>query len=146
MRTRSILLLVSALYLAGCPGSLQDPDRFGPVGGSDGGGGGACDVEQLLSDTCTGIGCHGAMDPAEGVDLMTAGVADRLVDTMSTSIACTGRIEIDSADPANSLLLEKITMATPTCGAGMPFLRPMLTADEIACVEAWVMAAAAGGM
>jgi hypothetical protein len=85
------------------------------------------------------------MAPAEGVDLVTTGIAARLVDAPA-SMTCMGRLEIDSADPMNSLLLEKITMATPSCGAGMPFLRPMLTPAEIACVEAWVTAAAAGGM
>jgi hypothetical protein len=139
-RPAPFLFLSSALLLAGCPGSLQDPDRFRGEGGT-----GTCDVEQLFMDTCTGTGCHGAGTPAAGVDLVTAGVAARLVDAPA-STTCPGRVEIDSADPANSLILEKVSEAMPSCGAAMPFLGEMLTPEEIACVEEWVTAAAMGGM
>ena len=39
--------------------------------------------------------------------------------------------------PATGLLLNKITQATPSCGARMPFGIAPLTTTEIACIQSW---------
>jgi hypothetical protein len=156
-------LAAASLLMAGCPGTLDDPDRFldaGPaigVGGDGGGGGGngtggaPCgNVEQeIFLKTCATSLCHhdgsSGKEIAGGLDLTPPGVAARLVgkqpncvECLATALPeCEGSLLIDPADPSASYLLQKLLRKTPLCGDQMP---PPLgpTQEMIACVEQWV--------
>jgi hypothetical protein len=139
---------------AGCPGTLEDPERFldgglyaqgqatedgGIAGeggaGDDGGRGGNCpDMPQFFSTTCTGIGCHNAMDKAQGLDLQSPDLASRLVGVQATEGP---GLLIDPSNPSASVLYLKVT-ASPPFGARMPSGKPPLDDATIACVLAWV--------
>ncbi len=125
-------LLVAVLGLAGCPGDLEDPDRF------LGGGPFVCPdiVDELFVDRCGGSICHSGSEPAAGLDLVSPGVIARLVDQQGRD--CPG-ILVDPLDPEGSLLYDKLTPST-ACGSPMPLGRPMLTQAELACVRDWIAA------
>ena len=123
----AVLLLLLLPFIAGCPGRLEDPERF------EGGATGPCtlDVERtLLPTSCGGGGCHGANAPAGKLDLESPGVAQRLVDITSE---CEGKPLVGAG---SSYFLEKVH-ANPTCGAQMPVGTP-LTEYERACLEQYV--------
>jgi hypothetical protein len=107
--------------------------------------GDVCDAPTLvfnLPDSeggCQGAACHNNVFPPE---LHTAGVATRLKDVAAT--LCTGQLYIDSANPANSFILNKVQQAMPTCGGQMPYMpNPALTAEKMECLVEWVNSIAA---
>jgi hypothetical protein len=132
-----------ALALAGCPGQLDDPARF-----LDGGGQIACDpsidVEaDILAASCAGVVCHSPPNPAEGLDLVSTGAAERMRGTESGG--CAPRLLFDPASPDQSYLLEKLD-DSPGCGERMPPApSPALSPAQKACVLEWLEAAAGGG-
>jgi hypothetical protein len=124
---------VLALLLSGCPGSLENPDRFtqGQL---------ACPVEidvevDIFQMKCSDAGCHGATQPASGLDLVTPGVAERMLGKMA--VGCPGRLLIDAERQSDSVLLDRLS-AMPECGLRMPLGRTPLSDDELDCVEEWV--------
>lgn len=141
----SSLAITIALLTPGCPGRLTDPERFG-VGisrtdaGTPRGDGGAdaIDVPTMLAEQCAGSGCHGASSPAFGLDLVSPGLEERLLE--STSATCMGRPMVDPADPDASLLLEKVVEETPACGARMPYTREPLSQAQQDALRAWIAA------
>ena len=127
-----VLLLVFASLLAGCPGDLEDPDRF-----LDGGTFTCPDITgELFVDRCGGSICHSGAEPAAGLDLVSPGVVSRLVDQKGRD--CPG-ILVDPVDPEGSLLYDKLLPNT-ACGSPMPLGRPMLSQAELACVRDWIAA------
>ena len=144
MRTEIKALFVSAvaatwcLFLAGCPGKLRDPGRFTGV---DGGGGGVMcpDVPtEILAMRCAGSACHSGATPAAKLDLVSPGVAARVVGVMSTE--CNGAL-VDPAAPDSSILYQKISGTM--CGARMPS-GSTLDDTQIACIKEWISAQAPG--
>ena len=106
MKSR-ILLLLAAVALSGCPGTLDNPEDFREGGSS--GGGGSCppgtNVETDILGKATGSGCatkicHDAQDPAGNLDLASPGLASRLLDQTSTSTDCSGHVLVDGTDIA----------------------------------------------
>lgn len=148
-RGRAALLAVALVFgVAACPGSLEDPGRFvdgGDVAADDdagGGGEGACpegtDVEaDLMAARCGGSVCHGAEAPAAGLDLVSPGIAERMIDVPSTQESCGGAILLVPGDPDASLLFEKL-LPSPSCGAQMPLAQAAFDDGEIACVREWI--------
>jgi hypothetical protein len=142
MRTETKALFLGAaaltwcLVLAGCPGKLRDPERFtdGGLGGS--GGSAACpDVPtQIFAMKCAGSTCHSGATPAQGIDLVSDGVAARIIGKMAGE--CKGPLA-DPADPEGSELYVKIS--GDACGSRMPIGAP-LSDTEIACVKDWIAA------
>lgn len=131
--------------VAGCAGAA------GASGACVGGGGGgsppiaACDAPNLVfnvPDTeggCQGALCHMGTFPPE---LHTEGVAGRLKDVAAG--LCTGQTYIDSANPANSFILNKVQQAMPVCGGQMPYMpNAALTAEKMECLVEWVNSVAA---
>lgn len=114
-------------------------------GGSAGSAGAACDAPTMVfnvPDTqggCQGSACHMGLFPPE---LHTPGVAARLKDVPS-GLGCTNQVYIDSANPANSFILNKVQQAMPACAARMPFNLPELSADKLQCLVEWVNSVAA---
>lgn len=120
--------------LAGCPGTLDDKQRFFT------GSGGAADCGDVPHDVfaskCGGSGCHGPTAPAQGLDLESDGVADRVVGKKATE--CAG-ILVDPGEPEASIVFRKmLPIGVPGCGEPMPYGRPTLSASELACVRAWI--------
>ena len=127
-------LIVAALLLYSCPGTLDNPDDFGD--------GGICrkaiDVpNDLFIPTCANAICHDAVEPAGELDLATAdGLIAELVGHPASG--CAERLRIDPVAPEKSLLLEKLSVDRPECGERMP-LGDKLPLDTIACVRDWII-------
>jgi hypothetical protein len=135
---------LSALsVLAGCPGTLAhkelyeaalDASRPNDVAGATTGCG---DVPtRIFVPSCGGTSCHGADAPQQDLDLVSPGVADRVVGIAGKGCAVT---LADPADPEGSLLYLKLA-PIPPCGSPMPLARPPLSQADIACVRAWIAA------
>ncbi|HET7542203.1 MAG TPA: hypothetical protein VFK05_20185 [Polyangiaceae bacterium] len=166
-------LVLSAVLLAGCPGSLEHKERFlmaagnvGQAGNAAGGGGGLggadsdaaipeagsdagtesdagpglgpCGdvVTRIFVPSCGGTGCHGAIGPQQDLDLVSAGVAERVVGV--SGLGCAIPLA-DPQDPEASLIYRKLS-PTPPCGSPMPLARPALSDEDVACVLAWIAA------
>lgn len=88
----------------------------------------------IFATSCAGNGCHGAADPAVGLDLLSDGLAERLIEQPANS--CDALL-VAPGNPARSFLYEKLTAANPTCGDSMP-LGQSLSNPELACVREWI--------
>lgn len=148
-----------ASALTGCPGHLEDKDRFDAVGstgagttdgastgsGAGGGadasssasGGTACpDIPMLFVMKCGTAGCHGADSPQQGLDLASPDVASRVVGKMSKEC---GEPLADPANPDGSVLYKKLK-PSPTCGGSQMPLGVPLSSAETDCVKDWIAA------
>ena len=129
--------------LAGCAGSLDNPDRFGD-GGSNVTGfvcpslGKPAKAEVILKKCVSG--CHSAAVIESGLDLESVDTGSRLVDVSTT--VCPPRHRVDAVD--GGTLQEKITQSSPTCGESMP-PGGGLTNGELSCIIEWTRNLAAGG-
>ena len=145
---RSWLLAFGALsFLAGCPGTLADKELYeaaleggrGP-NGADGAGGdtGPCGdvVARIFVPTCGGTSCHGSSAPQQDLDLVSPGLASRVVGVAAKGCAV---MLADPADPEGSLIYQKLS-PSPPCGSPMPLARPPLSRADAACVLAWIAA------
>jgi len=131
--------------LSGCPGTLDNKEAFlvdAGIGGTDSGGGGSgngpCgDVPtRIFAPSCGSNGCHGATAPQQGLDLISPGVATRVVAVRAKT--CSGTLA-DPENPAGSLLYTKL-LSPPMCGAQMPLAQPPLSTADVACVLSWIAA------
>jgi len=149
-------MALSAFVSTGCPGTLEHKERFlvdAGNGGSDTDGGdaahagtdgdagpdlGACGdvVTRIFVESCRGTGCHSANGGQQDLDLVSPGVAARVVGV--PGIGCVS-ILADPANPEASLLYQKLS-PTPPCGAPMPLGRAPLSDEDAACVLAWIAA------
>ena len=125
----------------GCPGTLADKDRFLTDAGADtalplDATTTACGdvVTRIFQPQCGNTGCHGALAPQEGLDLVSAGVAARVVGVNGTE--CSG-VLANPASPETSLLYTKLS-SHPPCGAQMPLAANPLSSADVACVLAWI--------
>jgi hypothetical protein len=139
--------------LTGCPGTLDDRARFLVDAGSSGNGTGGGDartmaeagasadacgdvVTRIFIPSCGGTGCHGSTGAQQGLDLVSDGVASRVVGVAGRE--CPTPLA-DPTNPQASLIYQKLS-ATPPCGAPMPLARPPLSIADAACVLAWIAA------
>jgi hypothetical protein len=98
---------------------------------------------ELFAKTCSSTsGCHMSMDPAQGLDLASPGVAARLVGVAPTGPGCTG-VLADPKNPTQSVLYRKLT-DSPPCGVPMPFGGNRVSAADLACVKTWIASLSAG--
>ena len=143
--TSRAAIACSLLLGAGCAGSLDHPERFaylanppdagGGPGGSDDAG---CDpVTDIFPPSCTTSACHSAQSQQGNLDLQSAGLPQRLVGKQAHGGP---GLLIDPAHPDQSVLLLKLG-DNPPFQFQMPLGAPPLSADEIACLTAWVDAA-----
>ncbi len=152
------MALLGVLTL-GCNSRLDGKGAKG--GGDDSGSGGGgptlteeqdpfgigCDIQTIMAkpeNGCTNAGCHGAR-PEAGLDLLSAGVEQRLVGVPSTGEACGGDPLVNPEDPGNSLLLRKIdparfSLGGETCGGIMPLNSMGVGGEDLQCFEKWVLA------
>ena len=153
--------------LTGCPGTLADRQRFldainagGSAGSAGQGNGGKAGedttanetageagadsgpcgdvVARIFEPSCGGTGCHGSVAAQQDLDLVSPGVASRVVGVTGTGCSVT---LADPADPEASLIYQKLS-PTPPCGSPMPLARPALSDQDAACVLAWIAAQA----
>lgn len=145
MRTKTFArVLYATLLLLPLWACVAQPDDYpsgAPPGGARSSGGtpgstnSTCSTwATVLAQRCAGSGCHGATNPAAGLDLASAGVAARLVG--QTSAACPGQVLVVAGDPQASYLLDKLG-SSPACGKQMP-MSGALPADEYNCVSTWI--------
>ena len=128
------------MLLSACPGTIDDPDRFliaNQRGDTTAIGSCPVDVEtQLLPARCAGSGCHDSRSVAAGLDLVSGGVADRLVGVTSL---CDDLPLVDPTVEAEaSYFIEKVSVEQPACGSKMPLARKALTEGERSCLIEWV--------
>lgn len=129
------VLCAVLLAVTGCPGNLQDPERFRQGSGIDDPSG-CGDVEiEIFKPRCAQSGCHASRSPAAGLDLLSPGIAERVVGVASRT--CADRLLVDPNDPSRDFFMEKLD-PLPECGNRMPLIGKPLSADEVTCVRAWV--------
>jgi hypothetical protein len=146
MRTDSsrwpwLLALGALSSLAGCPGTLADKELYeAALDGAnrpDGNAGPCGDViERIFSPNCGGSACHASDAPQQDLDLVSPGVASRVVGMPGKG--CSVPLA-DPADPEGSLIYQKL-LPNPPCGGQMPLARPPLGRADVACVLAWIAA------
>jgi hypothetical protein len=168
--SQQALAILFTAALCGCATELDNPEAYvNPFGGNGGasgsanggtsgggtanGGGGSggapatCDAPTLVFQVdgmqggCNGAACHvqgGAFPP----DLVSADVADRLVDVPSEGQFCSGQLLIDSQNIENSLILKKL-VADPECGDQMPFGLDPLSDEKAQCIRTWIQSVVA---
>jgi len=142
---------LGAFSLTGCPGTLDHKESFLSAAGasnassSDAGAEadsnpdlGACGdvVARIFVPSCGGTGCHDAKGAQQDLDLVSPGVAARVVGV--SGIGCTS-ILADPANPEASLIYQKLS-PTPPCGSPMPLARPPLSDEDVSCVLTWIAA------
>jgi hypothetical protein len=163
----SASLALGTLLLSGCPGTLDNKERFlvdaGSAGNGFGGGTDGGDDAATPDDAGSDASAAGA-----GPDLGPCGdVVTRIFVPSCGGTGCHGStgaqqdLDLVSngvrervvgvtgtgclstlADPANpeaSLLYQKLS-PTPPCGSPMPLARPALSEEDTACVLAWIAA------
>jgi hypothetical protein len=120
-----------------CAGKLQDRERFEflldaslkIVPAPD------C-ATTLFKSKCSESICHGPGAPQ--VDLVSDGVAERLIGQPSSDTGmCKGKTLISTSEASSSLLLQKIG-DSPPCGSKMPLGGASLTSAESMCLQDWV--------
>ena len=129
---RAAALLICAgsavLPLTGCPGSLDDPERF--LQASCGGPGQpTCTstngpmLEPIQTDVliprCGFSGCHVQPNAQGDLDLASGGLRARVQSMTSSTALCRGQKMVVTGDPDASLLYNKLS-GTPRCGVIMP--------------------------
>jgi hypothetical protein len=133
------LLASGAALVAGCPGRLDDIDRYKPKPP----GPFVCpDVLETFAARCGQEVCHGSMNPAASLDLVSPGVAERVMGQAAKG--CGGALA-DPEDPESSLFYTKLAEATPGCGLRMPLGGTPYTEDELGCVKTWIASLDPGG-
>jgi hypothetical protein len=124
--------LCSAVVLSACPGTLSNPEDFGD-GGME-----VKDAETILAESCGTTGCHDDTAQAQaGLNLLSPGVANRIVDEPATGIGCTDRIIVVAGDPDSSYLIDKVLNIPSICGDQMPIVGS-LDASEIEVLRQWI--------
>ena len=123
----------SGLVLAGCPGSLSNPEDFMD------GGTNPKSAEMVLADSCGIVGCHDATSlAAAGLDLVSPNVESRVVDVNAIGIGCESDILVVAGDPDGSYLLDKVLSTPGICGLQMP-ITGTLSPSEIETLREWII-------
>jgi hypothetical protein len=124
-------LSAAVVSLAGCPGSLSNPDDFGD------GGVEIKDAETILADNCT-VGCHNPTQMQADLDLLSPNVASRVVDKDAIGIGCTDRKLVVAGDPDSSYLIDKVLNVPGICGGQMPVVGS-ISGEEIETLRQWIV-------
>ena len=100
----------------------------GTGGGTAGSGAGAATFtrvwnEVLVPKSCNNAACHGAMPPMGALSMTDQATAyTNLVGVMAAGPLCqsSGKLRVKAGSPDMSLLVQKLSQATPSCGTTMP--------------------------
>jgi hypothetical protein len=93
--------------------------------------------QQIFVRSCAAAGCHGSMNPALGLDLVSPNLEARLLG--APSIGCRGEQMLVAGQPDLSQLYRKISDAVPECGERMPAALPALSEGEVVCLQRWIL-------
>jgi hypothetical protein len=160
-RVARIGWLLSALSCVACSGddkpaqfvaagALATPAGTGGMGMPSGGaaapsGASFGGVLAIFSDpTHNCAACHSNAATGGGLVFNPANAAVShmaLVGVASPGAAgskCGGKIYVVAGQPDASLLYDKLSNATPSCGTRMPMGLPMLTSSELSTVRSWI--------
>jgi hypothetical protein len=141
---RLVLVAVAALSPIGCPGTLDDPERFSEAESAPCPSG--YDVEKdLFQSTCAASNCHDSSQPAGDLDLGSPNVASRLLGVAASDPKCASRLLVDEDNPTQSFILEKLVKSNPQCGVQMPNGSKPLAPAQVQCVRDWITARLGGG-
>jgi len=143
--TRTLIALALVGSALGCAADLERPPEDYEAAESSPQT--LCNIDQVLTKNCGGIGCHGSIAPqAAGLDLQSPGVASRLLDAPAShsdlssdaeALKCApGELLVDRTNPDNSLILRKV-LGTQSCGMKMP-LTFGLPSSDLDCLREWV--------
>ncbi|MBX3250691.1 MAG: hypothetical protein KF901_26165 [Myxococcales bacterium] len=138
MLRRIVAPLVLVALAAGCPGKLQNPERF-PATPLPECAGNIDVVADIFQRRCGTDSCHQGSEPASALNLIDGDPFANLLSVPSTE--CDGRLRVDPENVIESFLLDKLRgpeYIPPGCGDPMPFLS-RLNGNEIACVERWIL-------
>lgn len=116
----------AVLVTSGCPGTLENPERFdagtGPTGCPD-------IATVLIPQRCSISGCHNTMTAAGELDMEAPNLAERVVDVEAAG--CDGLL-VDSENLEESVMYKVVVQDGTTC-LPMPQVGAALTADEAQC-------------
>ena len=105
----------------------------------------------IFAQTCASTNCHTSTKPQELLDLQSPGVVARLLNV--PAIEEPTLMLIDPKAPARSYILYKVQLTQPPSGMQMPAswsslgieqAAPPLSSAQLACLQQWVFAEAAG--
>jgi hypothetical protein len=94
---------------------------------------------KILLPNCGNAMCHGGAMPKAGLIFDMPGAKGRMLMAMAKNAMCTGQ-PLVTADGLAGVFLNKIQGTG--CGNQMPFNKPPLSADNIACLKEWLKPAA----
>lgn len=101
----------------------------------------AADIEPiLLAGSCTMMGCHGGVMPAEGLDLRMGNGYGDLVGVPSGQ--CGERMRVAPGSPSESYLLDKLEGVNLCFGSKMPKMGQGPSAAEITAISQWICSGA----
>ena len=124
-------MLASVASLTGCPGTLDNPERFTGDDGTD-----CPDVPTVIfAQRCATPSCHMGAMAAANLDLTAGGLEARVAGQPGTA-TCGSALLADPASPEDSLLYTKLE-DVPSCGAKMPF-GGSLDDIEKQCILDWI--------
>ena len=143
MRVGLLLLgLGPAILVGGCPGRHANGDAFGD-GGTE-----LRSAEAILAQSCGTTGCHDDTSQAQaGLDLLSPGVENRVVDVNAITIGCTDEVYVVAGDPDSSYLIDKVLNVPGICGLQMPVVGT-LPPEDIETLRQWIadIGGSSGGM
>jgi hypothetical protein len=141
-------IVTSLVLLTGCPGSL-DAEQFGGIKrpGSDTQGAGAdfCNAPTVhFAKSCGSALCHEGPAAEGGIDLISPGLEQRLLNKPAAVPGCEDLLLIDPQNPQDSFLLEKVASVSPSCGYIMPLGAFEADQELVACTSDWISAVVGG--
>jgi len=98
---------------------------------------------QIFAASCGTSGCHGAVSPALGLDLISPGLEHRIINASANG--CGDKTMVIAGDPERSYLFAKLLQDSPDCGERMPLGGTPLSATQVDCLKAWVRQLASAG-
>ena len=131
-QTAFVIMLTSTFSGLGAFMGCSSPDPT--QGGGSCSGDLAAIQKDIFAKSCLSAGCHGANQPAAGLDLSGANTESVLVN--KPAALCNGTLVVPG-DPANSVLFQKLN--SPSCGVKMP-IGGALSDAQIVCVYQWISA------
>jgi len=97
----------------------------------------ATQLQPILTSTCTGVACHDATQPAEGLNLTAAASYTELFNKPSSQCAASKLVEPGA--PERSYLVMKLQGSGPCfIGTRMPKASAALTTDKLQLVRDWI--------
>jgi hypothetical protein len=97
----------------------------------------ASQIQPLLTASCTSMACHDAIQPQQGLDLVTGHAYAQLVSVASTE--CSTSMLVKPGAPSDSYLVVKLAGGgTCSTGSRMPKAATAWSSDQIQLVRDWI--------